>query len=529
VRLVTIAAAAPALLLASCQAEPPRRPTAPIPLSAEMLARFRLSDDASPTPLAPIHVLGESRRADDESVDAPTATIELDDVLRSVETHFPLVLAALEEVRVAEGRVLQAEGAFDTRLGADGRFETAGYYENDRVDVSIEQPTELWGMTFSGGYRYGAGDFAVYDGKAQTNDDGEFRFGLSVPLLQGRAIDPRRVELWRSRLARDQAEPLIVQKRLDATRKAAESYWKWVSAGRRREIAVRLLALAEDRMQQIRDAVDEGLLAAINLTENERLIVDRRVALARAERGLEQAALALSLYWRDAEGRPSTPADSALPYEFPWPRAIDEVFVPEDEQVALARRPELQGLELERSRLELERSLADNGLLPKLDVGVYASQDVGDAVNAPDNKGPFEVAALVRFGLPLQRSSSRGKGREAAAKLAKLERERQFQEERVRNEVRDVRSALTQSWSRIGHARENVRLANELADAERVQLAAGQSDLLRVNLREQQAALAAASLVDVLDEHFRSLAEYRAVLGVPYDEVRSNAGAGGAR
>ena len=45
---------------------------------------------------------------------------------------------------------------------------------------------------------------------------------------------------------------------------------------RRRELALRLLALAEDRMEQIQLAVDEGLLAKINVTENERLIVDRR-------------------------------------------------------------------------------------------------------------------------------------------------------------------------------------------------------------------------------------------------------------
>lgn len=518
-----------AALFLGCQASAPN-PLPPRPVSsAELLERFRWSSAESTAPLAPIHVLGESRRADDESVDAPTAAIELDDVLHSVEVHFPLILAAIEEVRAAESRVLQSQGAFDTRLDADSRFETEGYYENNRVDVKLEQPIELWGLTFNGGYRIGDGDFAVYDGKSKTNEDGEFRLGLTLPLLQGRAIDPRRVELWRARLAREQAEPQLVQKRLEATRKAADAYWKWLSAGRRREIAVRLLALAVDRMGQIEDAVNEGLLAPINLTENQRLIVDRRVALARAERGLEQSALALSLYWRDAEGQPSIPADSALPYEFPWPRAVEEVFLDDDEALALERRPELRALTLERSRLELDRSLADNGLMPKLDLGLYASQDVGNAVNPQDDKGPFEFAALLRFQLPLQRSSPRGKEREATAKLAKLERERQFLIDRVRNEIRDVRSALTQTWQRIGHARENVELANQLADAERLQLGAGQSDLLRVNLREQQAALAAAALVDVLDEYFRSLAEYRAALGIPYDEVALEARADEAR
>jgi hypothetical protein len=70
-------------------------------------------------------------------------------------------------------------------------------------------------------------------------------------------------------------------------------------------------------------------------------------------------------------------------------------------------------------------------------------------------------------------------------------------------------------------------LAERLEQAERLQLEAGESDLFRVNLREQQSALAAAGLVDVLAEHFKALADYRAVLGIPYDEVRAGEGVGG--
>ena len=121
----------------------------------------------------------------------------------------------------------------DTSLEAKGKFEPEGFYETERFDVWIEQPTQLWGTTFMGGYRIGTGDFAVYDGEAKTNSGGEYRAGVSVPLLQGGRIDPNRVELWRSRIELEKAEPIILQKRLEATRKAANSS---IRRRRRRQI-----------------------------------------------------------------------------------------------------------------------------------------------------------------------------------------------------------------------------------------------------------------------------------------------------
>jgi outer membrane protein TolC len=270
-------------------------------------------------------------------------------------------------------------------------------------------------------------------------------------------------------------------------------------------------------MEQLEWAVEEGLLPPVNLTENQRLIIDRQASLVRAERGLQEAAIKLSLYWRDEEGRPSVPAEGALPYDFPAPRPAVDVLVRGDEEFALEQRPEVRAIALELESLRLKQSMARNTFLPELDFGMFASQDVGAPVNDPDDKGEFELEALLSLNVPLQRRGARGKVREITGKLSKLEREAQFVREVVVTDVQDARSALVQSWLRIEQSRENVRLANELAEIERFQLREGESDLLRVNLREQQAAVAAAKLVDDLHEYFRALAVYRAVLGIPYE------------
>jgi outer membrane protein TolC len=275
-------------------------------------------------------------------------------------------------------------------------------------------------------------------------------------------------------------------------------------------------------------AVEEGELAPIASDDNRRSIVERETALVQSERGLEQAAIALSLYWRDPDGQPLVPGDALLPGSFPAPRDPTLTIVPDDVSVALERRPELRALALEIEALELERDLGKNRLLPQLDVGVFASQDIGASVNDPDDpdvNGPFELELGFVLDVPLQRRSPRGALRETEAKLNKLRRELQFAREVAAVDVRDAVSALTQSWRRLEQARENVELARRLAEAERVQLEAGESDLFRVNVREQQAAVAAAGLVDVLDVHFRSLARYTTVLGVPWAELATSASA----
>lgn len=89
----------------------------------------------------------------------------------------------------------------------------------------------------------------------------------------------------------------------------------------------------------------------------------------------------------------------------------------------------------------------------------------------------------------------------------------------MRSEVQDAASALVQAYRRLGLARQNAELALQLEDAERIALDEGQSDLFRVNLREQQTAAAQASEVDSQREYFTALADYRAVLGLAYDEA----------
>ena len=126
---------------------------------------------------------------------APLA-LELSAVLDAVQSHSPLVLAALEEQARAAAELLGAQGGFDLRLQGKGGFTAEGTYPSERAQLGLEQPLRLGGASLLGGYRIGSGTFADYDDGARTNTGGELSAGVSIPLLQGRRVDARRVAEW---------------------------------------------------------------------------------------------------------------------------------------------------------------------------------------------------------------------------------------------------------------------------------------------------------------------------------------------
>ena len=257
----------------------------------------------------------------------PTQVLELggaapltrDEVLASVRRHHPPLEAAEARVVSAEGVRLASEGAFDLTLGTRASGVFFGYYEYGRLDVSLTQPTPLWGTTFFGGWRIGRGfarggipDYYRYD---ETFDGGELRLGAQIPLWRDGPIDARRAALWRAEhgvvAAAEDRDARLLRVSLAAT----DAYVRWVAAGRRYAIARDLLRLAEERDGQIAARAAAGAIPPIEHLENRRAVLERRALLVAARRALEQRAIALSLYLRDDQGRPLQVSHARLPAE----------------------------------------------------------------------------------------------------------------------------------------------------------------------------------------------------------------------
>lgn len=449
----------------------------------------------------------------DDAAPSRERPLSLIDVLGSVSNHYPLLAAVLEEQALADARLLSKQGAFDLRLGAGGKLKPEGFYETYEGDVFVEQPTTLWGADLFGGYRIGSGDFAVWNGGDETNDGGEFRLGFRLPLLRNRAIDSRRAALRKAEIEADAADPIIRESVIDFSRTASFAYWEWVASGMRVGLARQLVDLAEERQSQLSRRVERGALPAIDLTDNERLIVDREVRFISAERAFEQAAIDLSLFLRDDEGQPLTARVERVPSRFPEEDRPEPDKLEEDIARAFEQQPLLQELAFLEEKAALDLALAENRLLPEVAISVTGSQDIGGAVKNPDDKGPTVLEAGIKFDLPLQRREAKGEVAAARARLRQIQSQQKYARDRIAADVKNAVTALRAAYDQVSATRKNLELAQRLRKAEERKLLLGTSNLINVNIRELQAFDAAATLIATQADYFRALANFRAALG----------------
>ena len=436
---------------------------------------------------------------------ADSTALSLEEVLASVERHYPPLRAALQDLPIAEADYLAAQGRFDLVLRSIIDSNNFGYYESRRFDLWAEQPTTLWGATFFSGYQVSGGSFPDYDGKFQTNGAGEYRAGMRLPLMRDRAVDGRRADLEKSRLGRRVADLGIQQQRIAILQAATVRYWNWVFAGRRFAVAQALFDLANSRERLLEQAVEIGQLPAFEVLDNKRIIEQRRGALVQARRGIEQASFDLSLFYRDAQTQPVVPGDDRLPPAFPEPLNLDDARLRADIEEALSRRPEVGRLGAQRDQVGVDRRLAENRRLPGLDFLLSYDRELG-ARRVP--RGPDEVRAGVAFELPLQRRTATGQEAAAQARIRQLDQRVQFQRDQIQVDVRDAVSAVRRFFEGVQVLRAEVDATKRVEDAERQRYQLGESTLFVLNQRELQTGDAQVREVAALADYHRAMALY---------------------
>ncbi len=434
----------------------------------------------------------------------------LNEVIDSVYQSYPLLEAAFYSREVASGERLATLGAFDRKLKAGSENGPMGFYKTYRQNIGFIQPLYQGGEAFAG-YRIGRGSFQPWYLERQTNEGGEFKAGFSVPLSRNRDIDARRADLWRSTFGREAVEPDIQAQLIGFVQESTYAYWDWVAAGAKLRIAESVLSLAQDRTDRIRSQVENGFLDPPELTDNLRLVAERLGKRANAERKLQQTAVKLSLYYRDANGRPLIPNSKSLP-KFPELESVDREMVSLDSKIAVEQRPEIYTLDLIQRQLDVDYSQARNDYLPNVDLVMQASQDVGLRTSSINDKGPFELDALLLVEVPLERRKARGKLMAIEGKLAQLNAKRQLTEEKIVAEVESAYAGLYGAFEQAKQAQQAVEYAEDLARWERQNFDEGLSDLLKVTLREQYAVESAEKAVDAKLLYYQEQADYRAAL-----------------
>jgi len=427
--------------------------------------------------------------------------LHFDEVLQSVNAHDPRIREAVARLREAESNTLAKRGAFDPRLEGEGKLVTGAYYDLRSADVELRQPTTLWGSEIYVGYRVGLGvneRWPTYRDD-QTLSGGEVRAGIEVPIWRGGLIDPERAERARAMSLEEAAEQGLSVTKLNLELAAAQTYWNWVGTGQNRQVAKALLELAEQRDSQLRRRLKAGSIAEFDVVDNERILLERKAWLVAAERAFEKATFELSLFMRDSQGMPVLLGAERLPErvavapigDLSVERAIDEV---------LACHPEVEKARAELEAVEVDQRLSRNDVAPELKAVFEYSRDLGNLTSTDlDFTLPGNVfEAGVKLSMPLLLRKERGRAGAARAEVADKQAQLRFVSDRLRARTRDAASAVEAAQRRAQLTDEVVDTAAELAEGERRRFEVGSSNLVFVNLREQQAAMARMRYIEAV-------------------------------
>jgi len=451
-------------------------------------------------------------RPDVANSETAATQVQLEDVISSVLETYPMVRAAALQFEVAQGKITSAEGAFDTKLKGATENGPLGFYETYRHSVGAVQPLAYGGEVF-GGYRVGRGVFQPWYQERQTNEGGEFKAGLSVPLSRNTGIDTRRAAVRKAGLDLSAADPQFRGEVIMTVRAASEAYWQWVAAAAQQDIAEQVLALATTRNDGLAEEVRMGAKALPVLKDNRRSILSREAKLIDTQRKVSQTAAKLSIYFRMPDGTPRLPTPEQVP-GFDSPGQPDDAWKSNLIQEAIQSRPELQELDLIIERVDVEIAEAGNDLLPNMNAILIGSQDMGEPTSKKRDKSEFELEAGLMIDVPLQRRKAKGKLTSLEAKRAQLTEKRRLSEDKIRTDIAIAFAAVSAAYERVQRTTEARDLADYMAEVERAKFDAGESDLLKVALREEKAAESAGKAIDAQLEYQLGLAHLRAAAGI---------------
>lgn len=441
------------------------------------------------------------------------SALTLSDVIASVYRAYPTIEAVRLQRQVADGDLLTSWGEFDTKILADTMNEPTGFYENYRHGIGLARNT-WWGGYLATGYRIGRGDFQPWYKERETLDGGEFKLAYIQPLLQGRDIDPRRVAVFQNRIAQQAVEPQLQVEILQTSFAAATVYWDWLAAGRNLRVQQQLLALARQRVEQIRELIKAQRRAKVDELFNDVLIAQRVTKVIEAEQKLQQATFKLALYLRDEQGLPLVADTAWLPSSFPPLSDTKDLDVQQQIDEALDRRPELVELRLQSEHVQWDRRWAQNQTRGRLDFVSELSQDVGPTTSKNLDKQQFEGEFGLTYEYPWQLRKARGKLRSTAAKLQQIDQKSRLTMDKISLEVQSSIVALQRSQEVIEQLVKVVETQTQVLELQEIQFSTGRIDLIELNLQEQLVTNLKMDLINAQRDWFTALSHLATATGL---------------
>lgn len=403
------------------------------------------------------------------------------DLLESMQSNHPYVQVLSEKNNQLLYKLDSAESEFDLKLEQDISGRLAGYYDGSAASQRFIKPLGDMNAKLITEYRVATGDFPVYEEQYNTLSGGEASIGVALSLLQNRSIDKRRLGVSNARLSIEQYQAELTVKMNEFLYKGLSHYLKWYEVGLKISAVHSLLDTLKTRKEGLETRVKRGDLAEVTLTEFEASVLEQQLALSQLYQIQRTAAQALAYFWRDNEGQSQVIAsDAAIPSDIHWPYTITPLQGAALRS-ALNRHPALSVIRTEQAVAQNNYRLAENRLLPKLDLKALVAKDMG---SGPTSLAETEGKIGLSFSYTLGNRKAKAKQATLKSELRVLDYELTLAQDQLSQEFEQAYAYWQQANEVLALQRKNAELSVTLSQLERQRFDAGDSDMFKLNARE---------------------------------------------
>jgi outer membrane protein TolC len=438
--------------------------------------------------------------------------IEFIDFINNVKTNHPDILSAELEKQIASSKRLETQGQFDPSVSSKNSFnrynsssspgkDQNGFFSDTSFDILTRQ-----GAKFGLGAKYAQGDISTPF--SPTGELGEYYVKLQVPLIRDFINNSANIKEKSAKLNEVIAEFILFRTKLKILENSANAYWEWFASKKILDIETDLRDLIAKQVGFVQQQADFGNLPQISVIEANRELQSRTGRVNVATRGLQNSAINLSKFLWSSEGLPlGIPAETQLPVAFPQPQKVSIEEIQLAKISSLKSRPEFKALGLSREISTLEKNLAKNQMLPRLDAYINQGYEVGD-----NSIGPTTEVGLNLL-LPLRVRTAKGQMQQADLKIKQINIQEKQLLQNVFMEIEDAASQLNTAYDRYLAAFNEFKLSQELEDAEKIIFEQGDSTLFIVIRRQRDRVSANIEMIKALSEYYKALAKYNLVQG----------------
>ncbi len=435
--------------------------------------------------------------------------LTLDAYLKAVDANFPGLSSAVDLQRIASATRLERQGAFDPLITDESGYtrmqNTSRIGEAKDVLFNypkLELPFESGVRTFAQ-FRYNPN--SAQSPYVETGEGGEYSAGVFVPILRGLIYNEQSVALKEAKYGEQLAAQTFVLTRLDTLLRAGSTYWSWVGAKQKIDVSKEIFSLSNFVVGISQQQERSGDLARIYVTEAEEDVQRREADLLQAQRDFQRTSYNLSAVLFDTGGTPlPLPGEVNVP-DLPNPEPISDSDTDHNIMLALASRPELKVIDVDKKIANVELKLAKNQLLPALNAVFTEGYDTGYHGIGNTYRGQ------VTFSEPLLLRTARGKVAAAKLRLDKLEKDRQAEVQKIRNQVLDAISAINLAYKRFAALEKQVEKAEQVYQGERERFKLGDSTVYFMAERARQLNDAKIRTIDAAVEYHIGMLALKAI------------------